>query len=108
MPSSCDQNEIMEIHTFLGNTVTSCIKAAAYVHFLNFLGRLLYETGLIKTGLCAAAVRLLAAYTVQSMHAGIQHPCVSYMTSHATHTAISRIYKPRLLLESGVYVGMQL
>ena len=27
-------------------TVKSCIKAAAYVHFFDFSGRLLYETGL--------------------------------------------------------------
>ena len=56
MPSSCDQNDIMEIHTILENTVTSCIKAAAYVHSLNFSGRLLYETGLIKTGLLQSII----------------------------------------------------
>ena len=36
---------------------------------------------IFKTGLCAAVVQLLAAYTVQSMHAKIQHPCFLYMTS---------------------------
>ena len=73
---------------------------------------------MIKTGLCAAVVQLLAAYTVQSMHAGIQHSCVPYMTPHATHTikkshlqaaAIIReqltrrhaVAKVRLLVESG-------
>ena len=53
-------------------TVKSCIKAAVYVQFFHFSGRLLH-----KTGLCAAVVQLLAAYTVQSMHAESQH-CVFY------------------------------
>ena len=83
------------------HTVKSCMKATAYVHFLDFLGRLLYETGL-----CAAVVQLLAACTMQNMHAGIQHPCVPYMTSHTTHTIKSHI--SRLLFESGFHVGMQL
>ena len=96
--TSTPQYTLPEVHT-----VKSCLKAAAYVHFLDVSGRLLYETGL-----CAAVVQLLAAGTVQSMHAGIQHPCVPYMTSHTTHTMKSRIYKPRLLFESGFHVGMQL
>ena len=49
-------------------TVKSCIKAAAYGQFFHFSGRLLY-----KTSLCTAVVQLLAAYTVQSMHAESQH-----------------------------------
>ena len=71
------------VHTqvIIPYTVKSCIKAAAYVHFFDFSGRLLYETGL-----CAAVVQLLAAYTVQSMYAGIQHPCVLYMTSHTINS----------------------
>ena len=62
---------------------------------------------IINTGLCTAAVQLLAAYTVQSMHAGIQLPCALYMTS-PTHNKTSQIYKPQLLFESGLCVGMQL
>ena len=90
-------------------TVKSCIKAAAYVHFFDFSGRLLYETGLYsKTGLCTAVVQLLAAYTVQSMHAGIQHSCVLYMTSHTINSIKSRFCKPWLLFESGLCVCMQL
>ena len=74
---------------------------------------------IIKTGLRAAVVQLLAAYTVQSLHAGIQHPCVPYMTSHATHNKKSHLQaaaiireqltcrhavaKVRLLFESGFY-----
>ena len=58
------------------STVKSCIKAASYAHFLDFSGRLI-----IKTGLRAAVVQLLATYTVQSMHAGIQDPRVPHMTS---------------------------
>ena len=84
-------------------TVKSCIKAMAYVHFFDFSGRLLY-----KTGLCAAVVQLLAAYTVQSVHAGIQHPCVLYMTSHTIDAIENRFCKPRLLFKSGLCVGMQL
>ena len=68
----------------------------------DFLGRLLYETGLysrqayiqdrliFKTGLCAAVVQLLAAYTVHNMHIGIQHSCVLYMTSHTTNSIKTR------------------
>ena len=63
--------------------------AAVYVQFFHFSGRLLYKTGfytrqasiqdrlLYKTGLWAAVVQLLAAYTVQSMHAESQR-CVFY------------------------------
>ena len=86
-------------------TVKSCIKAAAYEHFFDISGRILYKTGKIiifKTGLCAAVVQLLAACTVQSMHAVIQHLCVPYMTSHTIHIIKSRIYKPWLLFESGL------
>ena len=101
-------------------TVKYCTKAAAYVHFFDFSGRLLYETGL-----CAAVVQLLAAYTVQGTHAGIQHPCVLYMTSHTINQGVlqyllycttqgpcnnsikSSFCKPWLLFRSGLCVGMQ-
>ena len=59
----------------------------------------------MKPSLCATVVQLLAAYTVQSMHAVSQHPCVLYM---ASHTIKCRNYKPWLLFESGLTVGMQL
>ena len=74
------------------------------MHFYDFSGWRLYETGL-----CAAAVQLQAAYTVHSTHAGIQHPCVLhvYMTSHTISSTKSRFCKPRLLFESGLCVGMQ-
>ena len=63
-----------------------------------------------KTGLCATVVQVLAAYTVQSMHAGIQHLCVLYMTSHTMNSIKfkSRFCKPWLLFKSGLCVGMQL
>ena len=63
-------------------------------------------------------MQLLAAYTVQSMHAGIQHPCVPYMTSRTIHTKKSylqaaatiqerlmcrySVAKVRLQFESGI------
>ena len=56
-----------------------------------------------KTGLCAAVVQLLAVHTVQSMHAGIQHLFVLYVTSHTINSIKSRFCKPRLLFESGFY-----
>ena len=62
----------------------------------------------MRQALCIAFVQVLAAYTAQSMHAGIQHPCVLYMTSHTIHTIKSCIHKPRLFFESGLCVGMQL
>ena len=103
----------------------------------DILGRLLYETGfytrqayiqdrlifktglysrqaysqdrlILKTGLCAAVVQLLAAYTVQNMHTGIEHSCVLYMTSHTINSIKTRFCKPRLLFESGICVDMQL
>ena len=76
--------------------------------FLLFVQASIRNRLIFKTGLCAAVVQLLAAYTVQSMHAGIQHPCVLYMTSHAISSIKSRLCKPRLLFESGLRVGMQL
>ena len=57
---------------------------------------------IFKTGLCTEVVQLLAAYTVQSMHVGIQHPCVLYMTSHTIHTIKYRNYKPRLMCRHAV------
>ena len=78
------------------------------MHFLDFSGRLLYDRLIFKTGLRAAVVQLLAAYTVQRMHAGIQHSCVLYMTSHTINSIKNRFCKPRLLFESGLCVGMQL
>ena len=97
MPSS--RLVVDGILKFYHHAVKSCIKAAAYVHFFDFPGRLLYETGL-----CAAVVQLLAAYTVQSMHAGLRHPCVLYKTSHTINSIKkSRFCKPRLLFESGFY-----
>ena len=57
---------------------------------------------IIKTGLCAAVVQLLAVYTVQSIHAEIQHLCVPYMTSYTTHTIKSCINKPRLTCRHAV------
>ena len=74
--------------------------------------RFIFKTGLysrqvyiqdrfiFKTGLCVAVVQLLAAYTVQSMHAKIQHPCFLYMTSIAINAIKIRFCKPRLLFES--------
>ena len=59
------------------------------MHFFDFSGRLLYETGL-----CAAVVQLLVAYTVQSMHAGIQHQHL-YMTSHTINSIKSCFCKPQ-------------
>ena len=94
-------------------TVKYYIKAAAYVHFFDFSGRLLYETGL-----CAAVVQLLAAYTMQSMYAEIQHPYVLYMSSHTVNSikksllqatirerlmCMHAVAKVRLLFESGFY-----
>ena len=63
---------------------------------------------IFKTDICAAVVQLLAAYTVQNMHTGIEHSCVLYMTSHTINSIKTRFCKPRLLFESGIYVGMQL
>ena len=68
----------------------------------DILGRLLYETGfytrqayiqdrlIFKTGLCAAVVQLLAAYTVQNMRTGIEHSCVLYMTFHTINSIKTR------------------
>ena len=53
-------------------------------------------------------MQLLAAYTVQNMHTGIEHSCVLYMTFHTINSIKTRFCKPRLLFESGICVGMQL
>ena len=74
-------------------TVKSCIKAAVYVQFFHVSGRLLY-----KTGLCAAVVQLLAAYTVQSMHAE-STPYVLYMTSHTIHNKMSQLQAATIIEE---------
>ena len=85
------------------------MKAAVYVQFFHFSGRLLYKTG-FYTRQASIQDRLMGSSCaiISSIHSA-EHACrestlcVLYMISHTMHTIKCHNNKPRLLFKSGFY-----
>ena len=84
------------------STVKSCIKAAAYVRFFAFSGRLV-----IKTGICATVVLFSSIHSAE--HACRESTFVSPIHDfpYNTHNKMSQL-QAALLFKSGLCVGLQL